>query len=91
MNKPVIVYRDGTEKTVTNLGWLLSHAGEVRSLTLVEQKEGACHLLARLNTCDYYAQCASLSVMTRWCNRPVFKGLYLTTHYLDGQVGTTLI
>ncbi len=66
---------DGRERAVKNLGWLLRHAREVRSLTLTEQPDGSAKLGALLgDSRSFVADFASAAVARQWIQRPSFTG-----------------
>lgn len=75
MHNIVFSKKKGTRKVVKNLGWLLRHAGEVRSILLVHRENGAGAMKAELNEHFFDSEFASFKIMETWINRPSLKGV----------------
>jgi hypothetical protein len=79
MKKGSYVYRDGKEKPVKNLGWLLRHWKEIEYFevgNVILSDNTTSHALRAVGTnWIYETDYASLSVLHSWLNRPTFKGL----------------
>ena len=72
-----------TLREVKNLGWLLNHWREVKTLEFQYNEYGGGLLIAELeNTNSYWCDWESAEVFRNWIDRPVFRGLPLT---LNGQ------
>lgn len=79
----------GKTRTVKNLGWLLRNWQSVESFAVVPPSsdgwEVGLHANLKERTGDraYFSDWASLSVLFRWLNRPVFRGLRLSFRLPD--------
>src|SRR6185369_1263255 len=74
------VSRDGKQAPVKNLGWLLRHWRDISYVRMDYKPEKLpCDAVLCANFKDksgfYMAQWADASIMYRWLNRPVFRGL----------------
>lgn len=72
--------KNGTEYPVKNLGWLLRHWSQVKEIGFnygpTGMKDGTLWAkgIEGGKTWTYFSDFASLAVLWRWLNRPVFKG-----------------
>lgn len=78
--EPAVVTRHGQQRKVKNLGWLLRHWQDVERFEVrhYDGDASVCEawLVARLKAGGMYeTPYASLAVLERWLNRPVFRGL----------------
>ena len=69
------VRRSGKTKKVKNLGWLLRHWKETRSFEVGTTADGDYTLTAFGDDWVFTTPYASLSVLHKFLNRPVFVGL----------------
>ena len=85
----------GRTRTVKNLGWLLRNWQSVESFAVTLPADGRpgadweCGILANLKERSgdraYFSDFASLSVLFRWLNRPVFRGHHLSFRLPDSS------
>lgn len=69
------VYMNGKVREVKNLGWLLHHWREVTSFTVIPDKDSSAHVTAFLENGRYETPFASVLVLRKFLDRPVFRGL----------------
>lgn len=66
-------HKDGTIKTVENLGWLLRHASEVTTIHIRELDQGRGHLRAYLPGKTYSTEFADYTILSAFVCRRVFQ------------------
>jgi len=73
------VIKNGIEKPVKNLGWLLRHWKEVYNFEIHpgEDQNWDCILVANMKHGEYIYKTgfADYSVLKKWLNRSIFKGV----------------
>lgn len=77
-----VTRQDGTVRTITNLGWLLRHWAEIKSLAFVYEPDSAATTDGTLvgymkDGSVYRTDYASLAVFWTWVRRQNFFGLEL--------------
>lgn len=93
MKKPVIVYSNGAQTTVKNLGWLLRNWQSVKELGFTYSgngmNDGDLWAKGFINgvAFTYLTDFADLTVCWQWVNRSVFKTLPFLLSRIDKPEG----
>jgi hypothetical protein len=81
-----VYYKTKKTKTIKNLGWLLRHANEVNYFQVLVPNEAV--LKAVSDDWTYETNFASLFVLHKWLDRPLFRGCKVYWHDKPCSIGS---